>query len=206
MRISLRHLTELCQDPKSFAKMISQKPTKKFGKTRGNYLRFAIDKYHKGLPFEEAEKYLENSITENFKSQKGSETFLHQFRIYVERTNQLNSTVVKVRDKIEVPIRQKLQPFYQVKGQLARLDLTDNGYGLWFLSTKTGDWSSDWRLPIVTASYQIAMGVNPSELTVGVYDFETGTYSTHQFSETQLTKSLNKLNESLEVLLNLGIK
>ncbi|MBX3150296.1 hypothetical protein KF728_09130 [Candidatus Obscuribacterales bacterium] len=205
MRISLRQLTELCKDPAAFAARISQeKPG--FGKTRYNYLRFAIDKFHRGISFEDAEKYLEDSMLNNFKTPKGNDVYLEQFRTYIKNTQDLNSTVVKVRDQIEVPIKQSLRPIYTVSGQLARFDMLESGYGLWFLATKAEDWDSDWRLPIVTAAYQKNMHVDPDELTVGVYDFDSGKYSQFRFNQEELDKALNKLNASLDTLLRMGVK
>lgn len=205
MRISLRQLTELCNDPAAFAARIAQ-PKPSFGKTRYNFLRFAIDKFHRGLPFDDAEKYLEDSMLNNFKTQKGNEVYLEQFRTYIQNTKNLKTTVVKVRDQIEIPISSHLKPVYTVSGQLARFDMLENGYGLWFLATKTEDWKADWRLPIVTAAYQKNMQVDPNELTVGVYDFDSGEYSQFQFDEQELSEALIRLNSSLDTLLRMGVK
>ncbi|MDP3510191.1 MAG: hypothetical protein Q8T09_19625 [Candidatus Melainabacteria bacterium] len=205
MKITLRQLTELCKDPAAFAARLSQEK-QGFGKTRYNYLRFAIDKVHRGVSFQDAEKYLEDSMLNNFKTQKGNDVYIEQFRAYIRNTQELNSTVVKVRDPIEIPIKQNLKPLYTVSGQLARLDMLEHGYGLWFLSTKTEDWTSDWRLPIVTAAYQKNMQVDADELTVGVYDFDAGEYSQFQFEQAQLDDALEKLNSSLDALLKMGVK
>lgn len=204
LRISLRQLNDLCNSPKDFAASLSSEPAK-FGKTRNNFLRFAIDKVHRGLTVAEAEEYLEKQLL-TFKTQTGNERYIEQFHTYLIRTNELNSKIVKVRDNITVPIKETLNPIYKVSGALARFDLLEDGYGLWFLATKTESWEEDWRLPIVTATYQKKLGVDSNELTVGVYNFESGIYSRFKFEQNKLDEAMEKLNSSLHDLLKLGVR
>jgi hypothetical protein len=61
-------------------------------------------------------------------------------------------------------------------------------------------WEDDPRMPLLQYGYAQRLDVAMEEVRVGMYDFETGVYSSRAYSSVEVKAARNSLNKLLEAL------
>jgi hypothetical protein len=105
-----------------------------------------------------------------------------------------------VRDRLIIPVPEKLAGQMSVTGQIPRLDLAPNGYNVWLFAKQPLDWRGELRLPLIQAAYSRKLNVDMSEINVGVYDFSTATYTDYSFNEQEIAEANRELSGLLQQL------
>lgn len=201
LNVPLRDLEEAQRNPRAYAK---KKATPRSGfNPRSKYLALqrAVYRFHRtGDGLAQAAEYLEANFNRQFKTRDDLPQYLEKLEAYAEALSRLGTTVVKVRDRLLVPLGDALASRFRVSGDIPRLDLTPEGYSVWLFAKRTGDWGSELRLPIIQSAYAGQLAVPLNEVRVGVYDFSTGLYKDYGFTEREVSRAEASLRHLLRQL------
>jgi hypothetical protein len=160
----------------------------------------AIGFFHKTNDLAKAQNYLDATLTKNFKNTADLPDYARKLDAYVREWRRQGNALVRYRDNIAIPIAKQYATF-TISGQAARVDLiASGGYGIWMFGRDVSAWEDDPRMPLLQYSYAERLGVEMGSITVGIYDFETGVYSTRSYSVKEVKAARQSVNELLETL------
>jgi hypothetical protein len=190
MRISLGDLEQARRDPRAYIRHRESRGGGFFFKSGYATLQRAVFHFHKSKGnIEEAKQYLRESYERQFKHKQRLEGYVKQLERYALEFSKQGTSVFKVRDRLVIPVPEKLAGQISVTGQIPRLDLSSGGYNVWLFAKQPLDWRSELRLPIIQAAYSKKLSANIDEIKVGVYDFSTSTYTDYSFDELEIVEA-----------------
>lgn len=204
MKLPLRELEEARRDPGAYTRRRAAAGQKSVGyKSKYLTLQRAVYRFHRSNnDLTAAQEYLEQSYLKQFKRPEELATYAEKLERYTEGFKSLGSTVIRVRDRLVVPLPQKLADAgFRVSGEIPRIDLTGEGYTAWLFAKKTEQWEAELRLPIIQAAYARELGVGEDEVKVGVYDFSKEEHKLFDFSARELRTAQNELHKLIELML-----
>lgn len=205
MKIPLRELEEARRDPSAYVRRRRAAAGKKSIGYKSKYLTLqrAVYRFHRSNnDLMAAQEYLEQSYLKQFKRPEQLAKYGEQLERYAEEFTSLGSTVIRVKDRLAIPLPQKLSDAgFRVSGEIPRIDLTGEGYTAWLFAKKTERWEEELRLPIIQAAYARELGVGEDEVKVGVYDFSKGEHKLFDFSARELRAAQNELHKLVRMML-----
>jgi hypothetical protein len=156
-------------------------------------LLFAIGHFHHTNNVREAQDYLEEKITKNFKIVSDLPTYFQKLQVYAREFKKLGNVFIRVRDNITISTLAQYADIV-VSGQAARIDLVPSrGYAVWIFVRDVPDWGLDPRMPLLQLAYSQRLAVNLDEVSVGVYDFIAGGHSARLYSQAEIDTTTRNL-------------
>jgi hypothetical protein len=200
MNVPLRDLEEALRDPRVYAIKRSTPSLKFFPRSKYLTLQRAIYKYHSNKDLVVARQYLVESFSRQFKDQEDLPDYEEKLETYAERVTRSKTAVVRVKDRLTIPLRKPLSDQFKVSGDIPRIDLTSSGYSVWLFAKTTESWGNELRLPLIQSAYARQFDSSFDEVRVGVYDFSTGDYSDYGFTEREIRAADRSLSRLLQQL------
>lgn len=206
MKIPLRELEQLRTNPRAYLR-------KREGESRGAFnskskyatLQRAALFYHKSNgDLDKARKYLEASYVKQFKDQKSLQGYLLKLDRYAAAFTRLGNRVIKRYDLLTISLPEGLSREISLTARIPRLDLTSNGYAVWLFAKEPSDLRAELRLPLILDTYSKKLSAPLSEITVGVYDFATASYDSYNFSQREITKAVEELEQLVNQLVSIA--
>jgi hypothetical protein len=149
------------------------------------YLTLAVYRFHRsGL--RDSIQYLEDHFADREFTEASLRKYQRLLVQYVHRFQQTGETIVKVMDRLEIPLGYGVF----LTGEVGRIGLTPHGLTVWLFERMLPDhWTAQLRMPLIQEHYADLTLTPGGELRVGVYGFENGVGETHIFDNLQLRQS-----------------
>jgi hypothetical protein len=202
MKIPLRELEQVRTDPHAYIRGKEASGRSEFyGKSIYLTFKRAVFHFHElGGDLVAAKNFFEEVYNENFKSKKALAGYMQKLDVYAQEFRKSKATVIKIRDRVTVPLPDSLSREITLSAEIPRLDLISNGYAVWLFSKDTSIARTELRLPLIQFAYSKKLGSALSELTVGVYEFATANYVAYQFSNTEIDAAFSELERLVKRL------
>jgi hypothetical protein len=198
VRIPLGDLRAAVANPSNYAK--NYNPGKRDGgPSKYSMFLHAIGEYHKTNDVNRAQDYLDEKL-KNFKDFKDLPEYVEKLDKYAKEFKKQGNALVRYRDLVSVPVPPQYSQF-TVTGQASRVDLVPSGgYAIWMFVRGVSTWEEDPRMPLIHFTYSQTLAVPLQEISVGVYDFESGEYDTCQYDSSDVKKARTALRKVLAEL------
>ncbi|MBN1316516.1 MAG: hypothetical protein JXA42_13655 [Anaerolineales bacterium] len=201
IRIPLRDLENVRNDPIAYRKSIQTRNSYWFPKSYFNALRDTINNYHGTKDnFSSALGYLENRL-ENFKNQRKCVEILEQFYWYVAEYTDRKSLSFYSRLNIQVPLSGPISSETICSGQISRVDIVpDGGYAAWlFRSRNYEDWFNELRMPLIQGTLATTiLNVPLNEVKIGIYSFDERFVESRCYTNEEIGNAFHVLYSLLE--------
>lgn len=205
MRVSLGELEQARGDPRAYVRQRESRGSGFFFKSGYATLQRAVYRFHQSKGnLDEARQYLQESYERQFKHKQKLQGYVEQLERYAKEFSKQGNSVFKVRDRLIIPVPEKLAGQMSVTGQIPRLDLAPVGYNVWLFAKQPLDWRGELRLPLIQAAYSKKLNTDIKEIKVGVYDFSTATYTNYSFDNQEIAEANRELSSLLQQLSSLA--
>lgn len=212
IRVRLGDLEMARRDPGAYLRKLKE-PKPKFGrKSKHAVLLLAVYRFHKyaGGLFDKysgdltgALKYFDALYEKKkFSKNPGSkQLYQDQLTTYAQEFGALNAEVVKYKDNLTLTLPEAFKDKVEVHGQVPRVDLTPEGYSVWLFDKSAKNWRDEIRFPLIQAAYAQKFSADLEEVSVGVYDFSTASYTSFSFTENEVEEAETLLYDLLRQLI-----
>ena len=184
MKVTLSNLEEARRNPAAYKHKLlaAEKP---FIRTGYNaLLQATILQYHReSLTADQARERMTHKYHQRFTTPKGLEEITRCFGEYLDEYAAQNNLATITHQRLRLQLPADIAPSFEVTGKLPRLDTTSDGYAAWLFSKSHAEWQQELRMPLIQAAVAADLGTDMDEVTVGVYCFEDGRHTAHQFTE-----------------------
>ena len=166
--------------------------------SRNRALHLAIFEYHrKNEDLAHAMTYLDHLFHRNFKNKKYLVQLEDQLDDYAVGFKAQGHVVVETKRNIAIPAHADLI----ITGEIPRLDLVPRGgYAVWLFSAAADTWSQELRMPLIQAHYAERLGAPLTEVSVGFFDTESGSYSSVSLTADEVELAISEIREIASVL------
>jgi hypothetical protein len=198
LRIPFGDLEELKKNPIAYKVRRETEIKQGGGKSYFGVLRNTIFKFHNAKNVLVAVNYLEEHL-EGFRNRERCQKVVDDFRWYLGEYQALQWRTIKTQVNIIVPLTTQFLDSFKVSGQICRIDMNpDGGYAAWlFRSRKAEGWMNEFQMPIIQNAAAVRLGISPSRMTIGLYDFELHLVHSKNYSESEIGSAHAELEDLL---------
>lgn len=196
MKIAYRDLETARKDPQSFGRQLAA-GVAGTAMSRGYFMdwRDAVLGWHSGdgEPFEirnRLQAALERHFTGNSSEKKREET-LDRFDRYVACFTGLGYRPQRTRMAVATTVDQAADII--VSGQVPVLARKGMEYVAILLISKETDWENELRSPLLQDAAERKLNLFPGDLSIGAYEYLSGTYAQKTFSEEEIESAKEEL-------------
>jgi hypothetical protein len=163
-----------------------------FGYARA--LQFAVYRLH-DAGLDEGIAHLETLYRRHFKRPERLGSLISQLKGYDAAFQAQGNIVLQKNARLE----EAIEPDAYLVGEIARIDLVpgSGGYAIWLLGQTRYDWRSELRMPLLQEWLASRLGASPSDVMVGFYFFDTGTYESQSYGSSERTAAQEELRQLL---------
>jgi hypothetical protein len=198
MNVPLRELEEALRNPRAYAIKKLSPSSPPFGRSKYLTLQWAVYRYHKNnADIRAAKQYLQQRFS-RFKNQEDLPEYGEKLETYAEGIVRLKPAVIKVKDRLVIPLKEPLASQFRVGGDIPRVDLTPAGYSVWLFANRNKNWAEELRLPLIQSAYAQQFAAPVNEVRIGVYNFSTGNYTDYGFTEREIRTAERSLVRLLQ--------
>ena len=186
MRISHTQLDECRANPRSWvhAKASPSSSFPRYGYNQA--LLHAINRFHKSDgDAHSARLYLEESLDRNFENQTRSNYVLEQFEDYLAWCQQSAIVVADTKFRIRLDLGAQLE----LRGEMHRLDMVQNGYRGLLLGDYPPNWGTQLRMPLLQRAVALIYGRPVEEIAVGVQHLDGSKLIVRHYSSREIRQA-----------------
>lgn len=199
-RVAISEVGSLIADPKGYRRLMESAASQPRRFSKMQCLRLSCYFFHKpNQDFGTAQEYLETMFLKNFTNTDDLSEHVMLLQQYVEEFEKLGNSAIRCRDRIKIELPAKLAGSVRVSGEISRVDLTEQGYSVWMIGRGFGDWKEDLRFPVLQGFYADSLAAPIDEVSVGVYDFESGHHESAVFEEAIVISTMSQLEHALSL-------
>jgi hypothetical protein len=189
VRIKLSELEEARRNPQRFAERLRHGGGGG-GKSKVRTLQEAIYEYHRrDENLAAADEYLVHQFTSQFPKAPELPHLRVQLGDYVNALQAIGHTSVQWRVSLALRPSEDLV----LGGEVARIDMTADGYAAYVFARSPHDWRSELRMPVVLAFVAREMQCAIEELRVGIYDLNAGAHEDMALTVAQVDAALQEV-------------
>ena len=189
MRIKLSELEEARRNPQRFAERLRHGGGGG-GKSKIRTLQESIYEYHRrDGDAGAADEYLVRQFTAQFPTAPELPRLRAQLANYVRALLATGHTPLQWRVGLVLRPSEDLV----LGGEVARIDMTEEGYAAYVFGRSPRDWRSELRMPIVQAFVAGELQCAPEEVTIGIYDLDAGAHEETAFTAAQIDVALEEV-------------
>lgn len=198
MRISHTQLETARANPQAY-RAAAANPPRFGGPSRKQYLRWAIRKNYHQTGLSSALEYLERSFPKRKFTAKSLTEYSEYLQSYHDEYVRHSSAVIE-HTAFGDRIRMDIGPDCVLSGEIDRVDLTTNGYAVWLIDQNDDEWRDELRMPLLQAHYASEMGAPLGEVSVGFFFFDTATYESARFSDSEVRAAVREATNLAKAL------
>lgn len=200
--IPLRDLEAARRDPGGYRReSIDSSAGRGFGPTYSAAVRHATSRYHKVQDGAQARRYLEDMLNrQGLQRRDRVDEAIEQLDWYVGEHISRSWPLVRVRERIVVPLPPRAPHDLVCSGEVFRLDMDPNGgYAGWLLLQKRPTaWRDQLRFPLIQLVLsQEVLNAPVDEVAVGIIALADRAIESHTFSPSELSDAELLLDQLL---------
>ncbi len=194
MKIPHLKLEEIRRNPKNHNEILNKKLS--FGKSKYNCWKNAINFFHKPEnDINKSEAYLTSMFNKQFvnnrRNQLDLEKFIKELHKYAYDFQELGNDVYRTKTRINFDLNYN----NILSGEISRIDSTSQGKKEIYLVIKQDyEWESELRFPLFQYFFAHKYNWDYTNVSVGVYCYETSQHTIRKFSDKEIQKALKEID------------
>ncbi len=186
MRVSHKQLEECRQQPRQW---LVNSATGYSGPRKLGYsqvLQLAIYRYHKEQSGDAARRQLESLIARaDFRNAARVDLMRADLDSYLNWHTSSGTITADHRVRLSLD----LKGYLVLRGELSRVDITDEGYRGILLGVPQRRWQEQLRMPLLQRSLSLRYSRPMNEISIGIQDFDGSNLSVAQFSSRRIAEA-----------------